>query len=551
MAINPLTYQQPPAFTGEIDWSPLARIGEQLRRQQEEQEAAQLISQLFGQQQAQQPMALQAAPATARAPAPAPAVSPRDLAPPDMRTPNERVAGGFDRVAIPGPTALDAAPAPQAASPLDTAQWPAGPVGAPQAVAAGDPMEAYSRASANIESGGDYRKIGPVTKGDRPYGKYQVMGANVRPWTREVLGREMSPTEFLNSPEAQEAVYRGKFGQYVQKYGPEGAARAWFAGERGMNNPNARDVLGTSVADYSQKFTAGLPPEITGGASQPTAFDRTVQNLASPNVPARDAGIGREQLAALYKNPLTRPVANAFLQKMLDPGTYEFMQAGDNIVRYNKRDGSYSVIPSGKVHVVDDDKALVTSEGKVVYGGGGGGQYGKLPANYRWTDPNDKSKGITPITGSSVEQIGQELAPRVGLAKSFISTIPQIRQRIDRGDVGIENTGNHVKALANLGEPGETKRMMDAGAEALIRMLTGAGMPASEAAETALQYRLTARDDVFTVKSKLEGLERHLYHIGDVLGRGRGGGNLLQVATPATPDRAALEAELRKRGAIK
>lgn len=130
-----------------------------------------------------------------------------------------------------------------------------------------------------------------------------------------------------------------------------------------------------------------------------------------------------------------------------------------------------------------------------------------------------------------------------------MSTLPQIRQRIDRGDVGIENTGNHAQALAGVGTPGETKRMMDAGAEALIRMLTGAGMSKEEAVQNAEQYRLRAKDTTFTIKSKVDALERHLNHIGEVLGRSRGGVNLL--ATPGAPDRAAIEAELRKRGAIK
>ena len=55
----------------------------------------------------------------------------------------------------------------------------------------------------------------------------------------------MTPEQFLASPQLQDAVFQGKFNQYVQKYGPEGAAKAWFAGEQGMNNPNAKDVLGT------------------------------------------------------------------------------------------------------------------------------------------------------------------------------------------------------------------------------------------------------------------------------------------------------------------
>lgn len=122
-------------------------------------------------------------------------------------------------------------------------------------------------AIASIESGGNYRTIGPQTRGgDRAFGKYQVMGANVGPWTKEILGKELSPREFLLDQSAQDAVFNAKFGAYSDKYGPEGAARAWFAGEGGMNDPNRRDILGTSVADYSKKFTAAMG---SGGGQTP------------------------------------------------------------------------------------------------------------------------------------------------------------------------------------------------------------------------------------------------------------------------------------------
>ena len=119
----------------------------------------------------------------------------------------------------------------------------------------------YSDAISGIESGGRYGVLGPVTKsGDRAYGKYQVMGENVPSWTKQFYGASLTPQQFLNNPQAQDAVFQGKFGQYAQKYGPEGAARAWFAGEGGMNNPTATDQLGTSVADYGRKFAANLGP---------------------------------------------------------------------------------------------------------------------------------------------------------------------------------------------------------------------------------------------------------------------------------------------------
>jgi hypothetical protein len=124
--------------------------------------------------------------------------------------------------------------------------------------------QSYADAISSIESGGRYGLLGPVTRsGDRAYGRYQVMGNNIGPWTREVLGQSLTPAQFLANPQAQDAVFNAKFGGYVQRYGPEGAARAWFAGPGGMNDPNRRDVLGTSVGDYGRRFMAlfnGQPP---------------------------------------------------------------------------------------------------------------------------------------------------------------------------------------------------------------------------------------------------------------------------------------------------
>ena len=145
-----------------------------------------------------------------------------------------------------------------------------------------------ANAIAGIESGGRYDALGPVTRtGDRAYGKYQVMGSNIPVWTEKYLGRRMTPEEFLASPEAQEAVFKGEFGRLAAKYGPEGAARAWFAGEGGMNDPNRRDILGTSVADYSRKFTSALgdaaaPRTQVAQADIPMAGATPAQGFAIP-----------------------------------------------------------------------------------------------------------------------------------------------------------------------------------------------------------------------------------------------------------------------------
>lgn len=172
----------------------------------------------------------------------------------------------------------------------------------PQATApaiGGDPASAI----AGIESGGRYDLLGPVTKtGDRAYGKYQVMGANIPEWTKAHLGQEMTPEQFLANPQAQDAVFRGQFGQYAKKYGPEGAAKAWFAGEAGMNNPNARDQLGTTVQAYADKFnrgmggapTAAVPVQVASNGPVAVPISPAVAKVAAAAAPVTSADDGEE-----------------------------------------------------------------------------------------------------------------------------------------------------------------------------------------------------------------------------------------------------------------
>jgi hypothetical protein len=178
--------------------------------------------------------------------------------------------------------------------------------------------DSYSKAIAANESGGRYDALGPtVPSGDRAYGKYQVMGANVGPWTKEVLGQEMTPQQFVASPQAQEAVFNAKFGQYAQKYGPEGAARAWFAGEGGMNDPGRSDPLGTTVASYGQRFVQNGGGAPTGGAPQAaTPWPAAPQN-GPPQAPqATLGGKPMDQWLPLMMRIATHPDAPPEVQKV-------------------------------------------------------------------------------------------------------------------------------------------------------------------------------------------------------------------------------------------
>lgn len=118
-------------------------------------------------------------------------------------------------------------------------------------------------ALAAVESGGRYDALGPVMttgsyKGDRAYGKYQVMGKNIPQWTKEAIGVSMTPEEFLASTDAQDMVAAHFMQKSYEKYGTwEDAASVWFTGRPLAQAGNASDGY-TSVQDYVAKFQRAM-----------------------------------------------------------------------------------------------------------------------------------------------------------------------------------------------------------------------------------------------------------------------------------------------------
>lgn len=223
----------------------------------------------------------------------------------------------------------------------------------------------YRDAIAGIESAGsgDYSAVGPTNpKMGRALGRYQIMESNIGPWSQEALGRTVTPEEFLADPKIQDAIFDKKFGGYVQQYGPEGAAQAWFAGPGGVGKLDRKDSLGTSVAAYSDKFNravgsggqqvasldpaAGmqspaipapaaqaqiqgptppvpaLPPPTTVASPPPVAAQppaqppqQVAQALMAPPQPSAPAGVSREQIAKLLSDPYTAEAGQMLLMQ--------------------------------------------------------------------------------------------------------------------------------------------------------------------------------------------------------------------------------------------
>lgn len=178
------------------------------------------------------------------------------------------------------------------------------------------PMRPYRDAIAGIESAGsgDYAAVGPThPKMGRALGRYGIMESNIGPWSKEALGREVTPEEFMANPAIQDAIFDHKFGGYVEKYGPEGAAQAWLGGPGGVGKVTREDSLGTSIGEYGQKFMGAL-----GGPVAAPAGASTATNSTTPP-------IDPQALAAALANPWISPEQRAMLTTIYD----QQVQAGD------------------------------------------------------------------------------------------------------------------------------------------------------------------------------------------------------------------------------
>lgn len=90
---------------------------------------------------------------------------------------------------------------------------------------------AFVNAIQSKESGGNYSA---VNRHSGAMGKYQIMPANLggrgSGWDYEALGRDVTRSQFMKSPQIQDAIAQYKLKSYYNKWGPAGAAVAWYAG---------------------------------------------------------------------------------------------------------------------------------------------------------------------------------------------------------------------------------------------------------------------------------------------------------------------------------
>lgn len=143
-----------------------------------------------------------------------------------------------------------------------------------------------------LESAGRYDIMGVWNNAhtDRPYGAYQVMGANIPDWTKKYFGQSLTPDQFLRNPAAQDAVFNGEFGRLAGKYGPEGAAQAWLGGSGSVGKEGRSDSLGTTVGNYGKKFMEAYGAGGGGGGSGTAVAGDKVANDVTGTIGSPQGG---------------------------------------------------------------------------------------------------------------------------------------------------------------------------------------------------------------------------------------------------------------------
>jgi hypothetical protein len=187
-----------------------------------------------------------------------------------------------------------------------------------------------------------YSEVGKATnKGDRAYGKYQIMGSNIPSWTAEALGHPMTPGQFLKDPAAQEKVAAYQLNKYLQNGAtPQDAASMWFTG-KSLNkaNPNSKDAYGTTNTMYQKKFNQAYLqskqqsmtmayniPNAMPGYPNVKAFDpNTPMNQLSP----KDVDAIMRHLGGGMPSPIGR-LANAANPRLSQP-TNHYPEPGQPI----------------------------------------------------------------------------------------------------------------------------------------------------------------------------------------------------------------------------
>jgi len=276
----------------------------------------------------------------------------------------------------------------------------------------------YQQAIKSIESsGGNYGLVGPVTaNGDRAYGAYQVMGSNVPDWTQKHFGTRLTPAQFLQNKAAQDAVFNGEFGSYLQQHGnPQDAASMWFSGRPLAQAANSSDGY-INTRQYVDKFNKalGFSGDAASGADDNSDDDSDKAALSANNTLGKGALqqiMEGEQPNKLNTIGAALSQAGASIAGISSPAQASTLNAQAAAIR---KDGqsTYKTLmgPDGTIYRIDDQggiQAVKTGSGKASYQVVMGKDASGMPTPI---GKFDKNGGVyTPFQSASSAQAGTQI----------------------------------------------------------------------------------------------------------------------------------------------
>jgi hypothetical protein len=156
------------------------------------------------------------------------------------------------------------------------------------------------------------------------------MGANIPSWTAKYYGKRLTPSQYLNSPAAQEATARGVLKSYYNKYGARGAASAWYSGSPNLDQSTRSQYGGPSVKGYVDSVISkayGYPSSGGGssGGSTTTSVGTGYAAKAAPKMTAAETAESYGFVQSLINS--NKDLKNLFAKAVKGSWTPEKFQA--------------------------------------------------------------------------------------------------------------------------------------------------------------------------------------------------------------------------------
>lgn len=145
-------------------------------------------------------------------------------------------------------------------------------------------FDQFFNAIAQQESGGDYSAVNPRTGA---LGRYQILSSNIDGWSRQYLGRAITPRQFRGSSQLQDQLARAVLQDYYTKWGARGAAAAWYSGSPKKANSYKRFRSNEpSIGEYVDQVLGHI-----GGPAPTTPKGAGVAPVDVPDLTVKPQGV--------------------------------------------------------------------------------------------------------------------------------------------------------------------------------------------------------------------------------------------------------------------